>query len=292
MGRGAFARYPLVQGQVVAPAPLQAFRDRAVFAIHNYDDGTNNGNNKNHSTTEQLLLNYALQPKHSKMVFFPYGQGVALVNHNHYNPNVKWQWSQHPEHHASWLNLSKKSDFWKVAKPGGLILELVALRDIDQGEELLVDYGPDWDAAWQAHVAAWKPPSNEPSATYAYPADMDETLPLRTSNEQLTNPYPSNLLTSCVTGDWSDRSSPPGRTRPWREVRLRIRRRRDRLLLRFAMRTLPFYFHFHLFPSHSLLVASSLTHTHTPRPKLQAFMGLVVFHDPVSHIGPLPRSQG
>ena len=33
-GRGAFARLPLQRGGIVAPAPLQVFRDRAVFKRH------------------------------------------------------------------------------------------------------------------------------------------------------------------------------------------------------------------------------------------------------------------
>jgi len=189
MGRGAFARRPLNEGQVVAPAPLQVFADKKVFMDRK---------------PEQLYVNYCFEVPYSNMLIFPYGQGVNLINHppTHAKPNVYLRWSNHPLHHASWLDLDLDA-FWKVAKPGGLILEVVALRDIAQGEELYLDYGPEWEDAWQRHVSSWTPP--EGSHEYVYPAYMDETEPLRTIEEQKTNPYPSNLITMCSTPDWSSR---------------------------------------------------------------------------------------
>lgn len=207
MGRGAFTRYPLRKGEIVAPAPLQIFRDRDVFLM---DDGR-----------EQLYVNYCLQPKNSRLMFFPYGQGVGVINHSREKVNVKWQWSNNSMHHADWLELSI-DDMMQVAKPGGLILEVVALRDIVPGEELFLDYGRAWEAAWKSHVSMWRPPVN--AQTYVYPADIDETTPLRTVLEQQKDPYPDNLLTVCVTPDWSSRKN--GRTIQWYEVRTHTIRKR------------------------------------------------------------------
>ena len=39
-----------------------------------------------------------------------------------------------------------------------LLLELVTLCDIVQGEEILLDYGDEWTQAWQKHVEAWVEP--------------------------------------------------------------------------------------------------------------------------------------
>jgi SET domain len=200
MGRGAFARYPLAQGQVVTPAPLQIFRDRSVFeTLHG---------------GEQLYVNYCLQPKNSRLMFFPYGQGVGVINHSREKANVRWQWSHHSMHHADWLDLSV-DELVEVSKPGGIILEVVAIRNIEPGEELFLDYGPGWEEAWKSHVATWTPPKGAES--YVYPADVDETLPLRTVLEQEKEPYAENLGTMCATPDWSSRKS--GRTIQWYEVR-------------------------------------------------------------------------
>jgi len=188
----------MAAGEVVAPAPLQSFADRSVFQDSN---------------PEQLYVNYCLQPKNSKMLFFPYGQGVNLINHSRENPNVYLRWSTNPMHHADWLKMSLQQ-YWQVSKSGGIILDVVALRDIQPNEELFLDYGEDWDRAWKEHVQKWKPSPD--AMSYTYPADMDETQPLRTVKEQETNPYPSNLATMCSTPDWSRR--PNNRTIDWYEV--------------------------------------------------------------------------
>jgi SET domain-containing protein len=38
------------------------------------------------------------------------------------------------------------------------MFEFVALRDIQEGEEILINYGQEWQDAWDAHVAKWTPP--------------------------------------------------------------------------------------------------------------------------------------
>ena len=194
MGRGAFARRAMVQDQVVAAAPLQSFPNRAVFQDQ---------------IPEQLYVNYCFQPKDSTMLFFPYGQGVGLINHSN-KPNVYLRWSSNPMHHADWLDLDWDS-YWEKSYSGAIILEVVAMRDLVPGEELFLDYGRDWEAAWSKHVKAWKPP--EDAEQYVYPAEMDETTPLRTVEEQQEQPYPKNLITMCNTPDWSDR--PTNRTIEW-----------------------------------------------------------------------------
>ena len=184
-GRGAFARTELHMGTVVAPAPLQVFHDREIFKT---------------KYSEQLYVNYCIQPADSKMLLFPYGQGVNLINHSLNQPNVEFQWSTNKMHHNEYLDLSTNEEFWKIVSPGSLILEVVALRDIEPGEELLLNYGSAWDNAWNAHVTNWQP---EPSASqYVYPSEMDETLPIRTIREQVDDPYPTNLVTMCLTNDF------------------------------------------------------------------------------------------
>jgi len=34
----------------------------------------------------------------------------------------------------------------------GLSFEYVALRDIEEGEEIFMDYGEEWEDAWEQHV--------------------------------------------------------------------------------------------------------------------------------------------
>ena len=192
-GRGAFARTYISKGEVITPAPLQAFKSRELFETID---------------PEQLMVNYCLQAENSTLMFFPYGQAVGLINHSSKSPNVKYKWAENKPtvHHANWLDLSLK-EFWKVSKPGGLILEVVALRDILPNEEIVIDYGEKWEKAWEDHVAQWKAPRD--ATKYVYPAEIDETQPLRTVKEQATRPYPYNLATVCVTPDVGDRDDEP-----------------------------------------------------------------------------------
>lgn len=233
MGRGAFARRPLREGQVVVPAPLQVFRDRSVFMTRHEVKSRDGSGDVELVTEEQLFVNYCFQPRNSKMLLFPYGQGVNLINHasnrrmkatasagfdsigdgDRPEPNVYLRWSRHEMHRGTWLDLPYPDEFWKVAKPGGLILEVVASRPIEIGEELFMDYGPEWEDAWLRHVESWVPPTDVED--YAYPAEMDETAPLRTVYEQKTDPYPSNLVTTCSTPDWSSRRYQAGRNITW-----------------------------------------------------------------------------
>jgi len=183
MGRGAFATRLLLAGTTVAPAPLQVFRNRSDFAKQ---------------TPESLFVNYNFQFPGSDMMLFPYGPGVNLINHDREKANVVIRWSTSEFHHANWLTLPANK-FWKKIYPGALILDVVATRDIRQGEELFMDYGQDWEDAWNKHVREWKPPVND---NYFYPADVDETAALRTVVEQENDPYPENLAMICNTPDW------------------------------------------------------------------------------------------
>jgi hypothetical protein len=186
MGRGAFARRAMTKGTPVAPAPLQTYPQRDVFAGQ---------------SPEALFVNYCYQPKKSDILLFPYGPGVNMINHSRQQANVELQWSRSPQHHGQWLDLPLE-DFWDMVYPGALILEVVALRNIVQGEELFMDYGPEWQEAWDAHVQKWKPLAGAES--YVYPADMGvSNEPFRTIEEQKSQPYAENLATACFENNWN-----------------------------------------------------------------------------------------
>ena len=57
-----------------------------------------------------------------------------------------------------------------------------------------MDYGDDWIAAWDAHVANWKPVAN--AQLYVHSSEWNEPG-LRTLEELSYHPYPPNLLTLC-----------------------------------------------------------------------------------------------
>mgnify|MGYP005840583093 CR=1 FL=1 len=210
MGRGAFARRFLPRGTMVAPAPLQAFPDRSKFG--------HAGPDHQPDALDEMLINYSFQPANSGVVLFPYGAYFGFVNHN-FDPskiNVKLRWSTNFMNHLQWLDPSITAEqFWNLYYSGALIVELVATRDIEEGEELFMDYGRAWENAWNDHVKKWKPYQGK----YMYPYQMDFSLPFRTEAEQKDDPYPPNLILACDIGTCLDCEKDVGIEFQWEEGR-------------------------------------------------------------------------
>lgn len=61
---------------------------------------------------------------------------------------------------------------------------------------MFIDYGPEWEAAWEKYVKEWSPP---PGADEYMPASTIKE-PLRTEEEELTDPYPDNVVYYCHYG--------------------------------------------------------------------------------------------
>lgn len=80
-----------------------------------------------------------------------------------------------------------------------LAFDYVATRDIALGEELFLDYGHDWEVAWNEHSAKWKSEriwSSSYVSANRWNAEV-AGVPLRTSDESSTDPYPANLQVRC-----------------------------------------------------------------------------------------------
>jgi len=82
----------------------------------------------------------------------------------------------------------------------GLSFDVIATRDIQPDEEVFIDYGEEWEAAWSSHVNEFTPP-NEDSffGSYENLSAMEESEPFfRTKAELASNPYPKNIMTVCL----------------------------------------------------------------------------------------------
>jgi hypothetical protein len=56
--------------------------------------------------------------------------------------------------HPEWKDMPL--DEWAHEAHAGLSFQYVALRDIEEGEEILLDYGAAWDKAWKLHVRNYR----------------------------------------------------------------------------------------------------------------------------------------
>lgn len=193
-GRGAFAARKLPKGAVVGYAPLVhiGFYGRDMWTIEYNNVGGVPGVRRQYD----LIINYSFGHPNSTVILTPYGGIVNYINHNSQSPNVRVRWPQKElvAHKPDWLKrdpLFLRDTFNKV----GLSFEYIALRDIEEGEEVFMDYGPDWEEAWNRHVEQWEPLPN--AHEYVSAEDIREPY-LRTIHEVFENPYPPNIGTLCL----------------------------------------------------------------------------------------------
>ena len=176
-GRGVFTSRSFSKGTIVATVPLIHIPDRKVLTMYGEskfsngyqpDEPMRNTTNPIH---QQLLLNYCYGHRQTTLLLCPYGIVSSLINHaskesstysiqntehqQRNEANVKAQWSTKVTKNPEWWNMSISA--WAYLYRAGLAFEYVALRDIAINEEILIDYGIEWQTSWEKHVASWKP---------------------------------------------------------------------------------------------------------------------------------------
>lgn len=177
-GRGAFANRPIPQGGFIAPVPLTHLPDKAALDLHPLQQDAN-GNfvrSADDVVGQQQFVNYCLGHPESSMLFFPSSPVVPFVNHAD-TPNAKLVWSKHVNHQKMWLSMAPEELLSQENMYLGLLMELVALRDIAEGEEIFIDYGEEWKAAYAKHTEEWKKAIAAGTLPSAWPiraVDMNE----------------------------------------------------------------------------------------------------------------------
>ena len=215
-GRGAFAKRYLPAGTTITGSPLHHIPNRDNFVdMYNVlmlEDGEPKDDNieyylgtfykGNRRVGKQLMMNYCFSHPETTMMLCPYGSGISYINHNQTRANVKVQWSQHGSTSHKQESLEKAPFLFHTSdKSSRLALDYVAVRDIEEGEELFLDYGDEWEYAWQTHVDEWKMPHSWADA-YLNANEwnaMFYDLPLRTVKETYYDPYPTTLQIRCHT---------------------------------------------------------------------------------------------
>ncbi len=186
-GRGAFATRFLPKGSVVGYAPL-------IHVAYAFDQMTRVRDHSN-TTHPDLIWNYSFSHRNSTITLTPYGGMVNYINHSP-EPNVRIQWPTKDlvAHKPYWLEQDLEFIRYSTANVG-LSFDYIALRDIQEGEEVFIDYGKEWQEAWDEHVARWQPP--EDATDYVHSSRFEVKL-LKTPSELRNDPYPSNLVTICA----------------------------------------------------------------------------------------------
>jgi hypothetical protein len=202
-GHGAFAKRHLPKGTIITGSPLHQVPDQKTFHLYDCDEEQiyhKDGKPKRLDAVigEQVALNYCFGHSESTLILCPYGSGVNYINHNKTLANVKIQWAEHGStgHNASWLEMDPKKMKWNYKTI--LAFDYIATRDIAEGEELFLDYGDDWENTWQEHVDNWKPSDHWKDYLSATQYNtIHGTDRLRTLTEQVSHPYPENMVIRC-----------------------------------------------------------------------------------------------
>jgi hypothetical protein len=211
-GRGVYTSRPFAKGSIVTTVPLIHIPERKVMTIFeeakididfDQEEPIRNTSNPVH---QQLLLNYCFGHKQSTLLLCPYGIVSSLINHApseienvahlltlRHNPkaNVQIQWSTKFSRNPEWWSMNVSD--WAYSYRAGLAFEYVALRDIDAHEEIFVDYGVEWQIAWEIHVANWVPIQRLADSLNA---DLDSIVP--TEKEWMWQHGDINIQSSAV----------------------------------------------------------------------------------------------
>lgn len=190
-GRGAFAKRFIPKGGLVGPTPLihleKSIVDMYPGDYYQADDGSLYYwvDREKGPMQKQLVLNYCYGHEESSVLLCPYGMHTSLINHNpdKSKVNAKLVWNHDLITHPEWLELAPKE--WIKINHVGLFMDFVALRDLQPGEEVFIDYGDAWQQAWDNHVATWQPPPGAESYRPSFELNKDIDLVVRTEEENL-----------------------------------------------------------------------------------------------------------
>jgi hypothetical protein len=193
-GRGVFATKRFAVNEVVTAVPLLHLPNRTVLDVQHDEIGLGRGNKdkkkrKSDSPSHpQLLLNYCFGHRDASILLCPYGIFSSLINHAPTTAhdrrrsssggslaaaNVKAVWSSRITTHPEWRDMP--IHLWAYQNRCGLGFEYVATREISAGDEIFLDYGIEWERAWEEHVKWWK--SESPRVANQLNREEDSMIP-------------------------------------------------------------------------------------------------------------------
>lgn len=199
-GRGAFATRSFKKGDRVTITPVLPLYDDVLqmFDIEQRQQGETTWLEfvGDHRGT-QLLMNYAFGHSNSNLFLVPTSPYVTLINHDSRHPNVQMDWA---DHDALFLNneLHGKTvqELRSMNPQPNFLMQFTATRDIAKGDEIVMDYGPEWENAWNEYISA-----NDWSLDWPLQAkDLQnkyKTEPFPVSIQKGASPYPDTVFTAC-----------------------------------------------------------------------------------------------
>ena len=194
-GHGGFASRDLPKGTVVSHLPLIHVTNRDRLLMYNMEaDG--NPDKDLGVLGKQLLLNYCFGHRDSSLLLCPYGPMTNYVNHNVTSANVEIRWADPGRGNHMPELLTRDLESLESDATAKLAFEMVTIRDVAAGEEIFLNYGGEWENAWQHHLSSYEPGSSE--YVPAWKLNKDKDGPLKTVFEEFSGSrYPGNVEVRC-----------------------------------------------------------------------------------------------
>lgn len=219
-GRGAFAKRAIKLGFTISPVPMLPLQNEEVLELYNETKEEDGEMGKKEYVLDdskppsgyQLLLNYCFGHPESTLLLLPMAPMVNLINHasDETKVNAFLQWSKHDhvfnDHHLHDVPVQD----WDTTSIPPMIMELVATRDIQEGEEILIDYGVDWEEAWQKFKQEWENKYLHSGTNAKWPLHALDLRPVYKKKPFPVDikpgqaPYPQGVLTACFIQNVDD----------------------------------------------------------------------------------------
>ena len=162
---------------------------------------------------DSVLINYCISTPGSDLAFLPTGR-MAMVNHggsSRANVGVRWfEWGRNPEDGPVaaadlFRDVNVDRDLLSPSTGGPVYLEYFALRDIAVGEELLLDYGDEWEGAWRVYLTVlhqWMEIYGEDASSGPASAQLMNAPQFRHAiGNPSSLPFPPQLMVECTGRD-------------------------------------------------------------------------------------------
>jgi hypothetical protein len=207
-GRGAFSTRKIKNGETIVPVPMVIVANEDLMEMYTIKEsivrGTDQMNQEydvNSPIGKQVVYNYCFGHQESSILLMPVGPMVTLVNHgsNGQGANAYLEWSDHAYiYNDVELHDMTPNELASAPNPN-IVMNLIATRNIEPGEEILIDYGSDWVQAWDDYMqgydikhadGAWPMKAEDIMLDY-----LDEKFPVNLKPD--SSPYPKGVATAC-----------------------------------------------------------------------------------------------
>jgi hypothetical protein len=206
--KGAFTKRAVKKGELVSPAPLLLIPDVDYLSMYETEiegKSIRIKEPKGEPISKQLIMNYCLGHPQSSLLLCPYGMGMNMINHKPTNlgANAKIVWSKSTFYDSGILDLTLDQIVELYAPNLPVGIDIIATADIASDEEIFIDYGNDWQNAWDEHVKGWDSSQTLPKDAMQMNAERSSkpflSLPERLTAEKggESDILPQDITTAC-----------------------------------------------------------------------------------------------